>query len=120
MKNFLSKFKGKPLNEDQIALGMHLCFCNVKELLEDAELLKENKKYPRALSLAILSLEELVKVPLLMDTLRYSKDDNEKWRKFWKSFISHSNKQLVWSEYGDILKKFGNNDYNNKQGVCFK
>lgn len=114
MKNFLEKFQGKPLSDDQVALGMHLCFCNAKELLEDAELLKKNRKYARAFSLAVLSLEELAKVPMLANTLLYPKNAQAKWKSFWTSFTSHPDKQLIWSIYGESLKKAGIATYGDK------
>lgn len=114
MKNFLKKFKGKPLSNDQVTLGMHLCFCNAKELLEDAEILKKNRKYARALSLAMLSLEELAKVPMLANTLLYPKNAQRRWKNFWTSFTSHPDKQLIWSIYGEFLKKVGITGYEDK------
>lgn len=107
MKNFLKKIEGKALGDDQIALGMHLCFCNAQELLEEAELLEKNGKYARAFSFAILSLEELAKVPMLANTLLYSKSAQIKWKSFWTSFTTHADKQLIWSMYGGFLKKVG-------------
>lgn len=109
MKNFLKKFKGKPLNDEKAAIGMHYCFLNAKDLYEDAKLLKKNKRYSRAFSLLILSLEELAKIPILLNTIFYPKDDDEKWNAFWKSFNTHSDKQIMWSFYGEYLEKYFNN-----------
>ena len=109
MKNFLKKFKGKPLNDEKAAIGMHYCFLNAKDLYEDAKLLKKNKRYSRAFSLLILSLEELAKIPILLNTIFYSKDDDKKWNAFWKSFNTHSDKQIMWSFYGEYLEKYFNN-----------
>jgi len=114
VSKFLSQFKGQPLTDEQIASGMHLCYWNAKELFEDAELLNKSGSYARAFSLAILSLEELAKVPILAETLFYRKDDTEKWEKFWESFKSHSDKQLMWSTYGTFLKKIGIDHYGDR------
>lgn len=114
MKEFLAEFRGRPLSHEQIATGMHLCFCNAKELFQDAELLKKNQRLARALSVVILSLEELAKVALLANGVLYPRKDNAKWKQFWKSFNSHSHKQLVWSVYGGLLEKFGNSDYGDR------
>jgi len=108
MKNFLKKFKGKPLNDEKAAMGMHYCFLNAKDLYEDAKLLKKNKRRSRVFGLLILSLEELSKIPILLNTIFYSKDDDKKWNAFWKSFNTHSHKQIVWSSYGKILEKYFN------------
>jgi AbiV family abortive infection protein len=109
MKNFLKKFKGKPLNDEKVAIGMHYCFCNAKDLYEEAKLLKKNKRYSRVFGLLILSLEELSKIAILLNTVFYSKDDDKKWNAFWKSFNTHSHKQIVWSFYGKNLEKYFNN-----------
>jgi AbiV family abortive infection protein len=108
MKNILKKFKGKPLDDEKVAMGMHYCFCNAKDLYEDAKLLKKNKRYSRVFGLLILSLEELSKVAILLDTIFYSEDDDKKWNAFWKSFNTHSHKQIVWSVYGKNLEKYFN------------
>lgn len=108
MKNFLKKFKGKPLDDEKAAIGMHYCFLNAKDLYEDAKLLKKNKRYSRAFSLLILSLEELSKIPILLNTIFYSKDDDKEWNAFWKSFNTHSDKQIIWSFYGKYLEKYFN------------
>ena len=90
---------------------MHLCFCNSKELYEDAQLLKKNKRYARAFNLLILSLEELSKPVILLNTLRYSKDDTKKLRDFWGSFNNHSDKKIVWTIYGKYLEEIFNINY---------
>ena len=105
MRNFLKQFKGQPLNNDQIVLGIYLSFRNSNELFEDAELLKRHKRYARALSLAILSLEELSKVILLIELLFNSKKDDLKWKKWWRAFTSHQFKQLTWGTYKEYSKE---------------
>ena len=109
METFLKKFKGRPLNDEKTAIGMHYCFLNAKDLYEDARLLKKNNRYSRAFSLLILSLEELSKIPMLLNTIFYPKDDDKKWNMFWKSFNTHSDKQIIWSFYGEYLEKYFNN-----------
>ena len=108
MKDFLSRFKGKPLDKKQIAKAMHLCYINAKALLNDAKLLKENGRNARAISLAILALEEFGKIPIICDTIRYQADDTNAWKKFWREFRSHRTKQTVCATYGNkFLRMIG-------------
>lgn len=110
MKNFISGFRGRPLDEKRIAAGMHLCFMNVRTLADEARLLRENGHYARALSLTILALEELGKIPLICNMILYKADDAKAWRKFWKEFQSHRIKLGVWTTYGKrILHALGRN-----------
>lgn len=76
---------------------------NARSLAEESRLLKENGYHARALSLAILALEELGKVPLICNMILYRKDDAEAWRKAWKEFQSHRFKLGVWTVYGKRL-----------------
>ena len=108
MKDFMSGFKGQPIDKKQIALGMHSCYMNAKALADEAKLLKENGHFARALSLTILALEELGKIPLICDMILYGADDTEGWRKTWKKFQSHRIKLGVWTFYGKrLLNVFG-------------
>ncbi len=109
MKEFISGFSGKPIDKKQIATGMHLCYMNARALRDEAILLKENGHHARALSLTILGLEELGKIPLFCDMIRLRVDDVEAWRKRWKELQSHKVKLGVWSAYGRVLRIFGKN-----------
>ncbi len=103
MKNFLSGFKGQPLNKKQLATGMHFCYINAKSLADEVRLLKENGHFSRALSLTILALEELGKIPLICNMILYRENDAEAWRKSWKELQSHKLKLGVWTVYGKRL-----------------
>ncbi len=108
MKNFLSGFKGQPLNKEQIAKGMHLCYMNAMSLVDESRLLKENGYYARALSLAILALEELGKIPLIFNMILCPADDAEAWRKSWEEFQSHKSKLGIMTIYGkQVLRALG-------------
>lgn len=108
MKDFMSGFRGQPLDKKQIAVGMHLCYMNARALADEARLLRENGRHARALSLTVLALEELGKIPLICNMILYSADHAEAWRKFWKAFQSHQIKLGVWTTYGKrILHALG-------------
>lgn len=83
--DFKSYFMGEPIEKEQIAKGMHLCYMNARAMVDESRLLKENGHYARALSLIILALEELGKIPLMMNAVLYKKEDDEAWKKFWKN-----------------------------------
>jgi len=108
MKDFLSGFKGQPLDKRQIAAGMHLCYTNARTLADEAKLLKENGYYARALSLTILGLEELGKIPLILDMILCPADDAEAWRRAWQELQSHKVKLGVMTVYGrQVLRVLG-------------
>ena len=108
MKDFIAGFKGKPLNNKQIATGMHSCYMNARALVDEAKILRGNGCNARALSLAILALEELGKIPLICEGILYQENDASAWQRFWKDFQSHQTKLRVWSYYGkQVLHLFG-------------
>ena len=80
-----------------------MCYINARSLAKESRLLKENGYHARALSLAILALEELGKIPLICNMILCRKDDAEAWRKAWKEFQSHRFKLGVWTVYGKRL-----------------
>lgn len=78
----------------QIAAGMNAAQENAIQLLEDAELLFNSSRYPRATSLAILSIEESGKVSILRE-LALAKGATEV-KKIWQSYRSHTKKNASW------------------------
>ena len=85
---------------------LHFCWCNARDLYEEATILKEHKKYARSFFLCVLALEELAKIPIATNALYLSKTDLQAWKGFWKTFNSHSSKQNAARIYGQgILKK---------------
>ncbi|POR24871.1 hypothetical protein BWK58_07515 [Flavobacterium columnare] len=67
---------------------------NAKSLLDDAKLLFENGKYPRAISLAILSIEESGKPSIIRSIIL--EDDPKEISNLWKSFRKHQDKNSMW------------------------
>ena len=59
---------------------------NAIDLLEDAELLLKNKRYPRALSLAVLAIEEIGKINLIRT---YNLKSGFNIKKFIQYFRNH-------------------------------
>lgn len=88
------------LSDEQIAMGLHSCYCNARDLFEDAQLLLKSRRIARAFGLCILCLEELAKIPLLINAVSLKRKEQKVWKKFWKALRSHTLKQNVWSIYG--------------------
>ena len=63
------------------------CLENAEALIDDAKLLIQNGRIPRAFALCVLSVEELGKIVLLFDALFY--ETSEEWAEFWRRFRKH-------------------------------
>jgi AbiV family abortive infection protein len=96
----------RPLSIDETAEGLSACYLNGLSLLEDARLLAANDRIPRALSLTILSMEELAKIPDLAEQYMYPtyRYDGNAWADFWRRFSLHKPKQKRICAYGNILR----------------
>jgi len=70
----------RSLTDEQISLGLHSCYCNARDLFEDAQLLLKNRRIARAFGLCVLCLEELAKIPLLINAVS-SKGRSKKYGK---------------------------------------
>lgn len=92
MADLPTPFRGF-LNAEQIAAGMNLATSNSARLASDARLLLENKRWPSAASIAALSIEESGKVVILR---RFLTAPDEELKSLWKSYRSHTKKNLNW------------------------
>jgi len=85
----LNQFKGE-LDAVQIADGMNAASRNAKRRADDAAILLENSRWPSAVSLAILSIEESGKLSILR---RMATATDAKERKgIWREYRSHTQK----------------------------
>jgi AbiV family abortive infection protein len=82
------------LSPKQVADGMSAASRNAKRLLEDAEILLKAKRYPTAVSIAILAIEEVGKCPILR-SLATAKN-GEMLKEGWKAYRSHRTKNVMW------------------------
>lgn len=85
----------------QLLLVAHYAVANGMELFDDASLLLQNGRWPRAHALAVLALEEFGKACLSLGALVYTEDLAEG---FWKDWVHHPTKLL---NAGAILTFFG-------------
>ncbi len=93
IKKQLNSYRGQ-LNPVQITDGMNVARRNALRLLEDAEILLNSGRYPTALSLAILSIEESGKATILRG-LAIAKD-NVSLKNSWKEYRTHTAKNAAW------------------------
>jgi len=61
--NFFDGFKPRQLDRKQLIRGMHFCFKNAQALVSEAKLLEAKGHKASALSLTLLAIEELGKIP---------------------------------------------------------
>jgi AbiV family abortive infection protein len=90
------------LSPAEIAAGMNAAATNARRLLEDAKRLLVESRFPTALSLAALSIEESGKVSILrsLALARYQKELAETWREY----RSHTRKNRMWL-FGEMVAK---------------
>ncbi|PIW61948.1 AbiV family abortive infection protein [Shewanella sp. CG12_big_fil_rev_8_21_14_0_65_47_15] len=93
MSKGLGQWKNN-LKPSQIADGMNAANKNAIRLLEDAESLFALDRFPSALSLAILSIEESGKVSILRELALAKNGDQVK--EAWKAYRSHTKKNVMW------------------------
>jgi AbiV family abortive infection protein len=94
----------RPLSIRETAQGLTACYLNGLALLDDARLLAANGREPRALSLTILALEELAKVPGLYEqSVNPTTRNGNAWVDFWKRWSQHKPKQKRSAAYGNML-----------------
>jgi AbiV family abortive infection protein len=89
----LNQYNGK-LSAREVAEGINAARQNANRLVDDAELLLENKRYPSAACLAILSIEESGKSSILRE-LSVARDCTD-LKESWKRYRSHTSKNAAW------------------------
>jgi AbiV family abortive infection protein len=77
----------------QVADGIAAALANARSLVQDAELLLQHQRFPRAAALGILAIEEAGKVPLLR-ALLLARDERE-LRDEWRAYRSHTKKNVL-------------------------
>jgi AbiV family abortive infection protein len=90
----LDRYVGR-LSPKEIAQGMNCAISNAERLVVDAELLYQNGRYPSALAMAILAIEEEGKEAVLrsLAVARTSEDV----RDAWKAYRTHTEKNVKFA-----------------------
>jgi AbiV family abortive infection protein len=89
----LDQYKAN-LSSVEIAAGMNAAATNARRLCEDAKLLLAQSRFPSALSLAALSVEESGKLSILR-SLALARDQKE-LSETWREYRSHTHKNQMW------------------------
>jgi AbiV family abortive infection protein len=89
----VQQYRG-PLSSAEIAHGMNAARENAVRLAKDARLLFENERYASALALAVLSIEEAGKEPVLRG-LAVASDDKQLQER-WRDYRLHTRKNALW------------------------
>jgi AbiV family abortive infection protein len=93
MKKKLNSYSGK-LSVEQIAFGIRAAQKNAIRLQKDAQVLLEEGRFPSATALAILSIEESGKIPILRE-LCLAKNEQDITNS-WRSYRTHTSKNAQW------------------------
>lgn len=93
VKKRLDSYKGR-LDSKQITDGINTARQNALRLVEDAQALFNTDRYPTAASLAVLSIEESGKEPILRRISMATSDDE--LLSLWKEYRSHTSKNVMW------------------------
>ena len=101
MKTKLKPYRGK-LSAEQIVDGMNAAIRNARRLADDAQTMLDLLRYPSALALAILSIEESGKVAILRGIA--TAPDEQTLRSKWKDYRNHQRKNVTWIWPGLIEK----------------
>jgi AbiV family abortive infection protein len=116
-KQFKNRFKQGKMTLEEIGRGMHKCYLNARSLIEDANTLLPSRP-ARAISLAVLAMEETAKIFLLTNAAAKVTKGSVPWSEIEKSLrlLSHENKQRAFLAYGqnilsDTLKSVGEKLY---------
>ena len=117
LKDFLRTIRTGQLSVDEIGMGMHKSFINASELIEDADIMLVHRP-ERAISLAVLALEEIAKIILLANAAARASKFMVSWKEIEDdlNLRSHKHKQAIFAAYGSaILNKLasaeGNKSY---------
>ncbi|HEY7270094.1 MAG TPA: AbiV family abortive infection protein, partial [Dehalococcoidia bacterium] len=75
---------------EEVLRGAELALKNAGDLIDDAVVLLEAGRPQRAIALAVLGMEELGKIPRMLQVQRYEADGRMK--AYWKHFRDHDAK----------------------------
>lgn len=93
-KRTLDQYKGR-LTAEEVAEGMRAAGRNAVRLVDDAELLLENGRFPSAAALSILAIEEAGKLAILRQ-ISIDQGDDKARNACWRDYRSHTKKNATW------------------------
>lgn len=100
------------LSREEVAEAIAAYQKNGLGLFDDALLLAANQKVSRAAGLTVLGLEEIAKIPLIVNTfLRHEHGvDPDAWKAYWKAGGIHKKKQELILAYGQLIRSVFDGD----------
>jgi AbiV family abortive infection protein len=101
MKRKLIQYSGA-LTSAQIAAGMNGAIRNATRLQQDAQRMLEADRYPTAVALSVLSIEESGKLRIFREMALAR--DNEELRSTWREYRQHTSKNQLWPFVESVAK----------------
>ena len=98
---------------EQISEGIYFCIENATNIFADAYILIKLNRFPRALSLLLLAIQEAGKVKILENMSMLPTKNQKLWKKEWKKFRKHDTKDSL----GHNIKIFS--EFNDSPGEYF-
>lgn len=96
----LRQYRGA-LDPSQVAQGMNAAGRNARRLAQDARLLLDSGRFPSAASVALLSVEEAGKAPILR-SLALARDGKD-LKEAWRGYRSHTRKNVMAGFIDQVL-----------------
>lgn len=87
------RYRGR-LTPERVAEGINAARRNVQRLVVDAALMVRSERWPSAVALSTLAIEEAGKIPILLG-LAMAETEQEA-QSTWKQFRSHVHKNAAW------------------------
>lgn len=101
----IPKKYNKPITIRELAKGIYYSEKNAIRLIEDAEILIQNKRFLAAINCLRLAVEELMKSHILYQGAAYGNQPSSRWAWLWKAFSDHGEKvrtleyEIHWPSY---------------------
>lgn len=83
------------LSIDQLITAKNKILLNAQNLVNESQLLYDNKKYARSFFLASIACEELGKCIMVLSSIVKLANNSLEWKHFWKRLRNHQDKSLV-------------------------
>jgi len=103
----IPKKYSQPLSLRELATGIYYSEKNAVRLIEDAEILIQNKRFLSAINCLRLAVEELMKSHILYQGTVYGDKPSSQWEWLWQAFTNHREKvrtqeyEIHWPGYED-------------------
>ena len=98
----------KKLSNLELIKGIEFCCSNSNELFESALILKSQKKFGTSISLAILSIEEIIKAQTLFTIMTLEDSERENCRELFESTDLHKSRNKFALFFNELFKLINN------------